>query len=172
MSRFRVLHLNSLLHGGGTDDRSVRIASSLLQLGHEICMAGPDGREFSTIAREMGLPFHTVPPRGPLKLPLIIHTAKALRGHKSQIIHARHGRDYWPAILAARLSGARPRIVLSRHLAKSPSSWASKRFLLRHCDVLIAVSHAVAKILLEGAAEPDSPEPERRWRPPLSGDHS
>src|SRR5438045_2476091 len=140
MTSLRVLHLNSLLRGGGTDDRSVRIASSLLQLGHQICMAGPDGREFSAIARELGLPFHPIPPRGPLQLPLIIATARALRREKSQIIHARHGRDYWPAIMAARLSGVRPKIVLSRHLAKSPSSWISRRFLLGQCDALVAVS--------------------------------
>jgi glycosyltransferase involved in cell wall biosynthesis len=75
-------------------------------------------------------------------------------------------------VLAARLSGQRPKIVLSRHLAKSPSSWFSRRFLLGQCDALIAVSHFVAKVLREGVYEPDSPEPERRARPPLAGDHS
>ncbi len=172
MSGLRVLHLNSLLRGGGTDDRSVRIASSLLKLGHQICMAGPDGREFSTIARELGLPFYAVPPSGPLKLPLIIHTARVLRREKSQIIHARHGRDYWPAIMAARLSGVRPKIVLSRHLAKSPSSWFSRRFLLGQCDALVAVSNFVGKVLREGDADPQSDNPERHYRPPMKGDQS
>ncbi len=37
---------------------------------------------------------------------------------------------------------------------------------------MIAVSHFVAKVLSEGVYEPDSPEPERRSRPPLLGDHS
>jgi glycosyltransferase involved in cell wall biosynthesis len=36
---------------------------------------------------------------------------------------------------------------------------------------VIAVSEFVAKILREGVYEPDSPEPERRARPPLRGDH-
>ena len=77
-----------------------------------------------------------------------------------------------PPSLAARLSGRHPKIVLTRHLAKSPSSWFSRRFLLGQCDALIAVSHFVAKVLREGAYEPDSPEPERRTRPPLRGDCS
>ena len=34
------------------------------------------------------------------------------------------------------------------------------------------MSHFVAKVLREGVYEPDSPEPERRARPPLRGDHS
>src|SRR5690348_2211740 len=110
MKPLRVLHLNSLLRGGGTDDRSVRIAHSLLKPGHQICLAGPHGHEFSRIARELGLPFEPIATRGPLKLPLILHTARVLRNEKSQIIHARHGRDYWPAILAAWLSGTHPKI--------------------------------------------------------------
>jgi glycosyltransferase involved in cell wall biosynthesis len=73
--------------------------------------------------------------------------------------------------LAARLAGTRPKLVLTRHLAKSPSSWASRRFLLGQCDALIAVSEFVAKVLRQGVYEPDSPEAERRVRPPLRGDH-
>jgi glycosyltransferase involved in cell wall biosynthesis len=57
-------------------------------------------------------------------------------------------------------------------MAKSPSSWFSRRFLLGQCDAIIAASHFVAKVLCEGVYEPDSPEPERRARPPLRGDHS
>jgi glycosyltransferase involved in cell wall biosynthesis len=72
--------------------------------------------------------------------------------------------------LAARLSGVRPGIVLTRHLAKSPASPASRRFLLGQCDALIAVSEFVARVLREGVYEPDSPEEERRRRPPLRGD--
>jgi glycosyltransferase involved in cell wall biosynthesis len=171
MKPLSVLHLNSMLTGGGTDDRSVRIAHALSKLGHKIWLTGPAGREFSEIAKRLGVSFHAVP-LGPLKLPLIFNTARFIRSQRIQIIHARHGRDYWPAILAARLSGARPKIVLSRHLAKSPGSWPSRRCLLGQCDALVAVSHFVAKVLREGDADPESDNPERHYRPPLLGDHS
>jgi len=160
-----------MLRGGGTDDRSVRIAHALSKLGLKIWLAGPAGREFSIIAQDLGLSFQPLPV-GPLKLPLIVSTARFIRSEQVEIIHARHGRDYWPAILAARLSGRRPKIVLSRHLAKSPGSWASRRFLLGQCDALVAVSHFVAKVLREGDADPESDNPERHWRPPLRGEHS
>jgi len=171
MSILRILHLNSLLKGGGTDDRSVRTALGLMRLGHRVWIAGPAGREFSQVAQQLGVPFHPLP-LGPLKVPLICRTARFLRQEKIQIIHARHGRDYWPAILAARLSGMRPKIVLSRHLAKSPGSWPSRRFLLGQCDALVAVSQFVAKVLREGDADPESDNPERHYRPPILGDHS
>jgi len=171
MKSLSVLHLNSMLTGGGTDDRSVRIAHALLKLGHKIWLAGPAGREFSQIAQQLGVSFHPLPV-GPLKIPLILNTARFIRSQKIQIIHARHGRDYWPAIFAARLSGTRPKIVLSRHLAKSPGSWASRKYLLRQCDALVAVSHFVAKVLREGDSDPESDNPERHHRPPMLGDHS
>jgi glycosyltransferase involved in cell wall biosynthesis len=171
MRPISVLHLNSMLKGGGTDDRSVRIAHALSKLGHNIWLAGPAGREFSKIAQQLGIAFHPVPV-GPLKLPLIFNTARFIRSQQIQIIHARHGRDYWPAIFAARLSGIRPKLVLSRHLAKSPGSWASRRYLLGQCDALIAVSHFVAKVLREGDSDPESDNPERHYRPPMLGDHS
>jgi glycosyltransferase involved in cell wall biosynthesis len=172
MTGLRILHLNSMLKGGGTDDRSVRTAHALMQLGHDVSMAGPDGREFSAVVRELGLRFFPVPVNGPLKLPLIVNTARLLQRHRIQILHARHGRDYWPAIFASRLSRMRPKIVLSRHLAKSPGSWPSRRFLLSQCDALVAVSRFVAKVLREGDADPESDNPERHYRPPMYGDLS
>lgn len=168
----RVLHLNSLLTGGGTDDQCVKLASGLCHLGQNVCLAGPEGREFCRIARDLGVPFHATPPEGPLKLRFILSAAKLIRRQHIQIVHGHHGRDLWPTILAARLSGQHPKVVLTRHLAKSPSSWFSRRFLLGQCDALIAVSHFVAKVLREGVYEPDSPTPERHARPPLKGDHS
>src|ERR1051326_7425292 len=171
MQPLSVLHLNSMLTGGGTDDRSVRIAHALSKLGHRIWLAGPAGREFSKIAQQLGVSFHSLP-IGPLKLPLIASTARFIRSKRIHIIHARHGRDYWPAIFAAKLSGVRPKIVLSRHLAKSPGSSVSRNFLLSQCDALVAVSHFVAKVLREGDSDPESDNPERHHRPAMLGDHS
>ena len=168
----RVVHLNSMLSGGGTDDQCVKLAAGLRELGHHVWLAGPDGREFSRIVRELGVPFHITPPEGPLKLRFIASAARLIRRENIQIVHGHHGRDLWPTIMAARLSGRRPLIVLTRHMAKSPSSWASRKFLLGQCDAMIAVSEFVARVLREGVYEPDSPEPERRSRPPLLGDYS
>jgi glycosyltransferase involved in cell wall biosynthesis len=167
----RVAQLNSMLTGGGTDDQCVMLASALHQLGAQVWIAGPDGRDFSRAIRESGVTYHVTPPEGPLKLRYILNAAKLIRRERIQIVHGHHGRDIWLTILAAKLSGVRPQIVLTRHLAKSPGSWFSRRFMLGRCDAVVAVSRFVAKVLCEGAYEPDSPEPERRARPPVKGDH-
>jgi glycosyltransferase involved in cell wall biosynthesis len=168
----RVLHLNSLLTGGGTDDQCVKLAQGLMKLGAKVWVAGPAGREFSKIIGDLGIPFHATPAEGPLKLRFVLAAARFIRREKIKIVHGHHGRDLWPTVLAALFSGTKPKIVLTRHMAKSPSSWFSRRFLLGQCDALIAVSAFVAQVLREGVYEPDSPEEERRARPPLSGDHS
>ena len=168
----RILQFNSRLSGGGTDDQCVKLAGALRGLGQDVWLAGPDGREFAPTIRALGVPFADTGTEGPLKLALIGRVARLIRRHRIEIVHSHHGRDIWPTILAARLSGARPKIVLTRHLAKSPASWPSRRFLLGQCDALIAVSAFVARVLREGVDEPDSPTPERRHRPPLQGDRT
>jgi glycosyltransferase involved in cell wall biosynthesis len=170
LAPLRVLHLNSLLTGGGTDDQCVKLAAGLHALGQKVWLAGPAGREFEPVIKNFGVPFlDTGAESG--KLQFILHAARMIRRERIQIVHSHHGRDIWPVIFAVRLAGTKPKLVLTRHLAKSPSSWASRRFLLGQCDALIAVSDFVAKVLRDGVYEPDSPEAERRVRPPLQGDH-
>jgi glycosyltransferase involved in cell wall biosynthesis len=161
-----------MLKGGGTDDQCVKVVSAMHRLGLPVWLAGPEGRDFSAVARHLGVPFAATPPEGPLKLRFIASAAKLIRRERIQIVHGHHGRDLWPTILAARLSGRRPKVVLTRHMAKSPSSWFSRRLLLSQCDALIAVSEFVARVLREGVYEPESPEPERRARPRMLGNHS
>ncbi len=167
----RILQLNSLLRGGGTDDQCVKLAYALRQLGQQVWIAGPDGREFSKIIRELGVPFHPTPPEGPLKAHFMRSAAKFARHEKIDVIHGHHGRDIWPTILVAKLSGVKPKIVLTRHMAKSPSSWLSRNFLLGRVDALIAVSKFTERVLREGVYEPDSLEAERHARPPIKGDY-
>jgi glycosyltransferase involved in cell wall biosynthesis len=150
----------------------VRIAHALMRRGVQVALLGPDHRHFSNVAHDLGLPFHPIPTTRFFKLSFVQEAARVIRREGFQIVHARHGRDYWPAILAARLSGERPKVVLSRHLAKSPGTRLSRRFLLSQCDVIIAVSEFVAKVLREGDADPGSDNPERHFRPPMQGDHS
>lgn len=167
----RVLHLNTLLTGGGTDDQCIQLAAGLHRRGVDVSLAGPGDRALSGWVRDRGVPLLDTRREGPIKLRYIAVVARMIRRHRIQIVHAHHGRDYWPAILASQLSGRRPRLVLSRHLAKSPGSWPGRRYVLGWCDSLVACSHFVAKVLREGDRDPASPEAERHWRPPMCGDH-
>jgi glycosyltransferase involved in cell wall biosynthesis len=167
----RLVRVNSLLTGGGTDEHCVTLAAQLVRLGVEEWLVGPDGREFSRVARAAGLRLVPTPPEGPLRLRFIASLAKAIRGVRPHLVHAHHGRDYWPTVLAARLAGARARLVFTRHLAKSPASLPGRWLLLGRVDAIIAASEFVAAVLRRGHFEPRSPVRERRRRPPMRGDH-
>jgi len=167
----RILHLNSLLTGGGTDDQCVKLAAELHRLGQHVFIAGPSDRRFSPVIAQLGTPFFDTGSRAS-QFQFILRAAKFIRREKFQIVHGHHGRDLWPSVMATRLAGTKPKLVLTRHMAKSPSSWASRHFLLGQCDAMIAVSGFVEKVLREGAYEPQSPEAERHVRPPLQGDHA
>ena len=171
MTPVRILQINSRLTGGGADDRCVWLAAGLLRLGQEVWIAGPDGRQFSELIQRLKLPMHTTPSKDFIKIRFIISVARFVRRERIQLLNGHHGSDLWPTILAGRLSGIRPRIVLTRRLAKSPASRISRRFLLGQCDAIIAVSNFVARVLHEGHYEPGSLVPERRFRPPLYGDY-
>jgi len=58
----RIVQVNSLLTGGGTDDQVIKLAGSLHQLGQPCWIAGPEGRECSKAIRERGLSLYAMPP--------------------------------------------------------------------------------------------------------------
>src|SRR4029434_7684343 len=105
----------SLLNGGGTDEHCVRVAHRLMGLGHPILLSGPPNRPYAKIAQELGIPFRPLPV-GPMKLPMALAAAGLILREQIEVLHAHNGRDYWPAVIAARSSGAR--LVLTRHLGQ------------------------------------------------------
>lgn len=167
----KVVRVNSLLSGGGTDEHCVTLARNLARLGVEEWLVGPGGRKFSEIARVAGLRLHLTPPEGPAKARFMTSLARCLRQVRPDIVHAHHGRDYWPTVVAARAAGSRAKIVFTRHLAKSPASFPGRWLLLGRVDAIIAASRFVAEVLTRGHFEPASPVLERRRRPRMLGDH-
>jgi glycosyltransferase involved in cell wall biosynthesis len=164
-----ILQINSLLSGGGTDDQVIKLSMGLMTLHHQVIVVGPPSAECSSRLWAARVPIHVL--RGN-KINFILGLARLIRRECPAIVHVHHGRDYWPTILACWLSFSQPVIVLTRHLAKSPSSWLSKCFLLNRVHACVAVSQYVARVLQHGVDEPDSPVKERRTRPPMRGDHS
>lgn len=159
---FRVVQLNSRLRGGGTDAQSLALTRGLAVLGWPIHLAGPSESPLAQEARR-DLPFRDLPRFRPRQ---IFTLATFLRKTRAALVHAHHGDDYWTAFLASRLLRPRPRVVFSRHLAKSPASAVSRRHLFAAADAVVAVSRFVAQVLREGHRDPASPVAERHFRPP------
>ena len=155
----RVIMLNSRLRGGGTDTQCLALAQGLIAQGWEVEIAGPESAPLASTAPAL----QSLPKFRPLQ---IFFLAGILRHSRARIVHAHHGDDYWTALLAARLVQPRPKIIFSRHLAKSPKSPLSRKRLFAEADAVIAVSRFVAQVLTEGHRDPASPVAERHHRPP------
>ncbi|VVM06516.1 N-acetyl-alpha-D-glucosaminyl L-malate synthase [Methylacidimicrobium cyclopophantes] len=165
-----ILQVDSLLSGGGTDVQAILLAAGLRRLGCSVALAGPPAGSLAPEVEKRGIRLLPLPGD---KARLVFALASWIRRGGFSVVHAHHGRDYWPTILAARLAGGRKIVVLlTRHMAKSPSSWLSRRFLLHASDGVIAVSQFVHRVLTEGVYEPEASDPERRTRPPVRGDFS
>lgn len=163
----RILLLNSLLSGGGTDEQTLRLAEGLRRRGLPVAFAYPHHAPLAKQAAESGAEPFSLPKD---KTGWVAGAIAVARRWQPDIVHAHHGRDYWPAVLIRALGAPRAKLVLSRHLAKSPGAWASRHWLLGACDAVVAVSEAVASILKQGRAQPASRVAERHWRPPMHGD--
>lgn len=165
----KVLHINTMLHGGGTDDQCVKLVAELRKNGVDARVIGPGGRNFESVIRQNNIP-HIVAPAN--KLSFILAVAKELRHGNYDILHAHHGRDYWLAYLGKLLSFRSLKVVFTRHMAKSPSSLPSRLAILRVCDSMIAVSQFTAEVMQHGHHDEKSPEAERHHRPRVFGDYS
>ena len=141
----RVLQVNSLFTGGGADNQTLELALGLAALGDDVTLSVPAGSRWEMRARNSGLRVETFPPRSPLKLATIWSWIRLIRGSRIQVIHAHQGRDYWPAILAARLAGRGTRVVVTRHLMTRPRRLT--RWLLLRLANVVAVSRAVLGVL-------------------------
>ncbi len=147
----RILQLNTVFNGGGTDNQTMELAIGLSALGHTVATACPEGRRCSKQMDEGGFAVRHVEPKSKPKL--ILQLRRLIQAEGFQVIHSHHGRDYWPAVIASRLTGKRPAVVVTRHLATLPSR-ASRMFLLRGVNALVAVSDHVRDLLLPGFSGP------------------
>src|SRR5262249_1398241 len=117
----RILQVNSLLNGGGADSQTLELCAGLQELHQDVTLAVAAGCRWERLAkglpgvRVVTLPLSQGPPIGVTRW-----LTALIRERSIQVVHAHQGRDYWPAIIAARLAGRGARGAISRHLVKRP----------------------------------------------------
>lgn len=140
-----ILQVNSGFAGGGIDNQTLELAIGLRDAGERVMLGVPPGQRLQPLLDKSGVQHFFFPPISPCHNASIRSWAREIRQGGFDIIHAHMGRDYWPAILAARLSGRRVQVVITRHLVTRPHAM-SRLFLLSQAHV-IAVSKAVEDVL-------------------------
>jgi L-malate glycosyltransferase len=140
----RILQVSSARAFGGGERHLADLTRGLNARGHEVHVALAPG---SPLGERLGhlsaANVHTIPLRNALDVPGAFGLARLARAARAEIIHAHVARDYPPAALAARLTGAR--LVVTRHVL-FPLGRAH-RLALKQVARVIAVSEPVARAL-------------------------
>ncbi len=141
-------------HWAGTEKYIIDLSDELRRLGHEAVIGCQFNSELNARAKDHGIP--TVPMtirkvHDWRQLPLFV---RAMR-KQFEIVHIHHHLDYLVPAAAARLAQV-PAVVMTRHL---PHPFHT-RFKAYACgeifyDVIIAVSDAVRKTLMDCGIKPE-----------------
>jgi len=152
----KLLHLFSNYKLTGPAEPALRLASELMQRGHDVTFAHrplkqPNAGHIDSRAAECGLPTHTH-----LYLRKHFHAvtiwsdarrlARLIDQHGFAIVHCNLVNDHLTAALAAGRCRSRPRIVRTNHDAVPVPRTLRNRFLFpKRTDALIELSHAAAQ---------------------------
>jgi glycosyltransferase involved in cell wall biosynthesis len=143
--KFRVLHTESSPGWGGQENRIIEEATGLKERGADVIIASQPGSVILERAREKGIETREVPMRKSYDIPAILRLIRIIRDDRIDIINTHSGKDSLLAALAGRLSGKRPAIVRTRHLALPITSLVTYRHLP---DRVVTVSRHVKKYLV------------------------
>lgn len=137
---------------GGIESHSDILASTLVKRGHNVIMGCQVNGFITTEAAKLKIPARKVRIINSGDVAAIIKMVKISSQENIELIIANHGREYWPAALAAKFSGAR--IVFVRHQTdrlKSTTCLLVNRFV----DRVVAVSGAVREALIKSGISPE-----------------
>jgi len=142
----------------GTERHIVELAGALKDESLLVSIACPFASPLNRFAEEMGIEVIPIEKRGLLDIAAILKLRKLLATGRIDLIHAHNGRTALVAAAARRLAG-RGSVVATQHFIDpahagrvglaARASRAAHRWVQRHTDRYIAVSHAVEKAMIE-----------------------
>ncbi len=143
----RVVHVDSAHEWRGSQNQVLLTAQGMAARGHQVTVACRAGGRLAARAGAAGLAVRPLVFGGDLSLGAILGLARVLRNEAPDVVHAHDPHATGAALLATRLCGG-PRLVASRRVSLPLRGPLSTRKYAA-CDRVIAVSGAVAWVLLE-----------------------
>ncbi|HEX8726400.1 MAG TPA: glycosyltransferase family 4 protein [Gemmatimonadaceae bacterium] len=150
----RILHLDTERGWRGGERQAFWLAAELARRGHQSTVAARSRHPLATRAREAGLPVVNCSPRfegDPLR---VYRIRRAIRRFHIDIVHAHTGHDVTLGALA--IVGTKAKLVISRRVDFRLRDNPGTRWKYGRASAIIAVSHAVADVLVAGGID--------RWR--------
>jgi hypothetical protein len=143
----RVVHVDSAREWRGSQSQVLLAAQGMVARGHSVTLACQAGGRLEARARAAGLAVRPLTFGGDLAPAAILGLARLLRAEAPHVVHAHDPHATSAGLLAARLCRG-PRLVASRRVSLPLRGRLSRRKYAA-CDRVIAVSRAVARVLLD-----------------------
>lgn len=142
---YTVLHTESSKGWGGQENRILHESMGLRKLGARAVVLCQPGSLLGKRAEDDGFEVRTCRMRKSYDLPAIRYILTLIRAENIDVISTHSGRDSFLAGVAGRISGKKPVIVRTRHLAMPITSRISYSLLPHH---VITVSEYVRRYLI------------------------
>jgi glycosyltransferase involved in cell wall biosynthesis len=155
----RVVHISKVKGIAGSEGHLLRLLPGLIKQGVEVCMIVLEdprypAASFCHALEERGVPVETMPIRGHFDPLLLLRLSRKLRSLRPDLVHTHliHADLYglpaakWAGVPAA-VSSQHNDDAFRHHLA---IKWINQ-WVMRYADRVIAISHAVARLMSETA---------------------
>lgn len=141
----RILQVISSSARSGAERHTVDLCRQLAVKGHQVWAAIPEGSWLEQELKENGivtLPCHFKKAGG---LSSVLMLRRAIKQHQIQVVHSHLSRATLQSAAAARLAGIKA--VATVHVKSVDPAF---RLVVKHGGRLVAVSHFIKKVLVEG----------------------
>ena len=133
-------------HWGGIESHADILASVLLGKGHRVMISSWTDGSFTLKSADATIKTTKIRIKSSIDILAIVKIIQLSLKENIDLIIAHHGKDYWPAALAAKIS--RVRIIFVRHQTirlKKTTCWLINKLV----DKIVAVSNTVKDSLLK-----------------------
>lgn len=130
---------------GGIESHSDILASELVKNGHRVVMGCWEEGSVALQAGKLILSSRRIRIRNSGDIAAIVKIIKTCLRDDIQVIIANGGREYWPAAVAAKISGTK--IIFVRHQTDR-IKWSTRWLINKYVGKVIAVSVAVKNALI------------------------
>jgi len=149
---YRVLHVDTERGWRGGERQALWLARELALRGHVSIVAARAGEPLDTRAREQRLDVVDCSPRFEIDPLAAVRLRRAIQKHEINVVHAHTAHAV--AVGALATIGTPVRLVVARRVDFPLRANAGTRWKYGRADAIIAISHAVARVLERSGIPP------------------
>lgn len=151
-NNLNILHIFASAGWGGGEKYAFELACALRDEGMSVALVSRPSEIIAGKAAAAGITHNVLPLKGIIDVVSAVRLARIMRTQNTDIIHVHNFKDAFTAVYAKYLAGIDTKIVVTRHLVRRGKNSLLYRWLYRHLDKIVFVSHLARTEFLEGVS--------------------